>query len=64
VEHEEIMSLSEFTAWMTEHGVKRSREEWYRRMAAGQFGRKIGHQWTATLAEARELVESFATKDP
>lgn len=60
----QIMSLTEFTAWMAERGVTRSREEWYRRIRAGHFGQRIGTQWVVSLAEAQAVLESFQKQDP
>jgi hypothetical protein len=54
------MNLTQLTAWMAEHGVERSREEWYRRCKAGQFGGQPGDQpgtqWLITLSEAEKML--------
>jgi hypothetical protein len=52
------MSLTEFTEWAAERGVRKSKEEWYRRVRAGSLpARKIGFQWTIALADAKTQVE-------
>ena len=56
---EDRLSLTEFTAWMAERGVVRSRPEWKRRMQLGQFGEKVGTQWTVTIPEAQTLLQTF-----
>ena len=63
MEDEELMSLTQLTAWMAEHGVRRSRAEWYRRAVAGQLGRKVGSQWVFTKSEAQRQVETMRPKD-
>jgi hypothetical protein len=63
VPEEELLSLTQLTAWMAARDVVRSRAEWYRRVQAGQFGRKIGSQWVVTASEAQAMVESLALKD-
>ena len=60
---ERLLSLTQLTAWMADHGVVRGRAEWGRRARAGQFGRKVGTQWVATESEALALLETLLPKD-
>jgi len=60
---EDRLSLTEFTAWMAERGVVRSRPEWKRRMQLEQLGEKVGTQWTVTISEAQAVLETFLLKD-
>lgn len=61
---DEMMSLTEFRAWLAERGVKRSKAELYRRAAKKrEFGQKVGSQWVVAISEAQVSLESFRLKD-